>query len=244
MEYQNQQPKKKLNRRIFWGFVLSLPPVTILYLYIGYLYLPHPTEENIWRNIDYAFISFITGLFNLIISPLGVALILFSFIFATKGLIKVGKTGEKGYWLGLFVYIIIIFTLFSYIYFSDYYLMSSGKSPQAVVKASLNNIRAQIEIVAQENNGSYDVICENENIKTALHASTDAFDELRQDGQDRIVSGCSDSRTEWVAWHALNREATKFYCVDSNRNATTTSVNLSALNPQADNNPNTPLCPE
>jgi prepilin-type N-terminal cleavage/methylation domain-containing protein len=79
------------------------------------------------------------------------------------------------------------------------------KGEDAAVKSNLNNIRAQAELV-YDDDGSYDGVCANANVSRAVSAADGA---------------CSDADAGWTATGPLSTGGN--YCVDSTGNAATTS---------------------
>lgn len=81
------------------------------------------------------------------------------------------------------------------------------KGADAAAKSSLNNMRAQAELVYDGvSPNSYETVCENSIITTALTAAGTAT------GGATI---CADNAGTWAAQVALKATAGSFYCVDS-----------------------------
>lgn len=91
------------------------------------------------------------------------------------------------------------------------------KGEDAAAKANLNGIRAQAELVYDED-GDYALVCSDTNVSNAVSAA----------GGD-----CSDETTAWAAAAPLNTTPVTVYCVDSTGNGTTT-VATSATTEVAD----------
>lgn len=84
------------------------------------------------------------------------------------------------------------------------------KGEDAAIKSNLNNIRAQAEIVYDDDGRTYANVCANANVSRAVtEAATNASD-------------CSDDAAGWGAEAQLSD--TTWYCVDSTGNATTTAA--------------------
>lgn len=83
------------------------------------------------------------------------------------------------------------------------------KGEDAAVKSNLNNIRAQAELV-YDDDGSYDNVCADSNVSRAVTAADGA---------------CVDADAGWTATGPLSTGDN--YCVDSTGNAATTSSAVS-----------------
>ena len=84
-----------------------------------------------------------------------------------------------------------------------------AKGADAAVKANLNNMRAQAEIVYDDNSpNSYDGVCTDGNITKALTAA---------EGAGGNGSGCTEAtdNSSWSAWAGLKQDNTKAWCVDN-----------------------------
>jgi prepilin-type N-terminal cleavage/methylation domain-containing protein len=94
------------------------------------------------------------------------------------------------------------------------------KGADAAIKSNLNNIRAQAEIVFDDD-GNYDAVCEDANVSRAV-------DEAGADCADTAAGASTDyvdddgSNDGWGAEAELS--TTEFYCVDHTGNATTTAA--------------------
>lgn len=71
------------------------------------------------------------------------------------------------------------------------------KGADAAIKANLNNIRAQAEIVYDDNSNSYDSVCTDTSVSRAVTASS---------------GSCTDDANEWAASAQLSDD--NYYCVD------------------------------
>jgi type IV pilus assembly protein PilA len=80
-----------------------------------------------------------------------------------------------------------------------------SKGADAAVKSNLNNIRAQAEIV-YDNNGSYALVCADTNVAKGQAAAVAA-------GGNGGV--CSNASGTWTAWAGLKGTATDAWCVDN-----------------------------
>lgn len=94
------------------------------------------------------------------------------------------------------------------------------KGEDAALKSNLNNIRAQAEIVYDDNDRSYDTVCEDSNVTRAVdQAGGTCVDPLAGGGTDAVDDdGTNDG---WAAEAPLNAPAGAYYCVDHTGNATT-----------------------
>lgn len=82
-----------------------------------------------------------------------------------------------------------------------------AKGADAAVKANLNNMRAQAEIVYDSANpNSYATVCADPNIVKALAAANSAS------GGTAV---CNNSAAAWAAASPLKTSATTYWCVDS-----------------------------
>ncbi|MDD3662853.1 MAG: type II secretion system protein [Candidatus Pacebacteria bacterium] len=80
-----------------------------------------------------------------------------------------------------------------------------AKGADAAVKANLNNMRAQAEIV-YDDNGDYATVCADDNIAAAQAAAVSA-------GGNGGV--CNDDAAYWTAWAGLKGTAGDAWCVDN-----------------------------
>ncbi len=81
------------------------------------------------------------------------------------------------------------------------------KGADAAAKSSVNNMRAQAEIVYDSvSPNSYETVCENATIIAALAAAANAT------GGTTV---CADNAATWAAQVQLKVNSTQFYCVDS-----------------------------
>lgn len=72
------------------------------------------------------------------------------------------------------------------------------KGEDAAVKANLNNIRAQAELVYDDASGSYDGVCDNTQVSNAVTAAS---------------GSCTDDANEWAVSAVLSDGST-YYCAD------------------------------
>lgn len=90
------------------------------------------------------------------------------------------------------------------------------KGTDAANKSNLNNIRAQAELVYDDNDQSYDTVCEDDNVSQAVSSA----------GAD-----CYDSESAWAAAVELvSTASTTYYCVDSTGNASEVGTALGSGN--------------
>ncbi len=80
-----------------------------------------------------------------------------------------------------------------------------AKGADAAVKANLNNMRAQAEIV-YDNDGDYAAVCADANVLKAQTAAESAGGN---------GGACADDTGTWVAWAGLKGTATSAWCVDN-----------------------------
>ena len=99
-----------------------------------------------------------------------------------------------------------------------------GKGANAAVKANLNNIRAQAELVYDiASPNSYATVCVNENVSKGLAAAGSA---------GGGATACFNSTTAWAASAALKvSEAGAYWCVDSTGTAKSTSAATTTVCP-------------
>ena len=90
------------------------------------------------------------------------------------------------------------------------------KGSDAAVKANLVNIRAQSELIYDDNGRSYDSVCTDGNVVTMTAAAEDATGN---------TSVCNDTASAWAASIQL-KSTTDYFCVDSTGKSTTTSTAL------------------
>ena len=81
------------------------------------------------------------------------------------------------------------------------------KGSDAAIKSNLNNIRAQAELVYDED-GDYDAVCTDTNVSSAVSAAS---------------GDCDDDASAWAVESALSVAGT-YFCVDSTGKATTTGT--------------------
>ena len=84
------------------------------------------------------------------------------------------------------------------------------KGADAAIKSNLNNIRAQAELV-YDNDGHYDNVCDDENVDA---------------GVDAAKGVCYDDVDAWAAAAPLTSTSSSYYCVDSTGKAITTTTGL------------------
>ncbi|MCI0619674.1 type II secretion system GspH family protein [Candidatus Wolfebacteria bacterium] len=82
------------------------------------------------------------------------------------------------------------------------------KGRDAAIKSDLNNIRAQAELV-YDNDGDYALVCSDTNVDRAIIAAGGP-----------ATADCADDAAGWGAEAAL-QSVTGYYCVDYTGNATT-----------------------
>jgi prepilin-type N-terminal cleavage/methylation domain-containing protein len=85
-----------------------------------------------------------------------------------------------------------------------------AKGADAAIKANLANIRAQAELVYDDDDGSYDAVCTNANVTSAVTAANTAS------GGTAV---CTDDANEWAVSSPLKTDATVFWCVDHQGNS-------------------------
>ncbi|MBP6904613.1 MAG: type II secretion system protein [Candidatus Pacebacteria bacterium] len=81
-----------------------------------------------------------------------------------------------------------------------------SKGADAAVKANLANMRAQAEIV-YDNDADYNNVCTNDQVIAAVAAATAA-------GNNGGI--CADDVGSWSAWAGLKGTSSDAWCVDSN----------------------------
>lgn len=90
-----------------------------------------------------------------------------------------------------------------------------AKGADAAIKANLNNIRAQAELVYDNNTpngytGTTGNVCDDTNVVKGVQAALDAT------GSSAAVSSrCGNNATQWSAWVELKTTTTNAWCVDS-----------------------------
>lgn len=85
------------------------------------------------------------------------------------------------------------------------------KGTDAANKSNLNNIRAQAEIV-YDDDGDYDAVCTDANVSEAISAAG---------------ATCNDSTSAWAASVELvSASTTQYYCVDSTGSASESGTAL------------------
>lgn len=125
------------------------------------------------------------------------------------------QTHTRGFTLiELLVVIAIIGILASVVLASLNSARDKGQS--AAIKSSLNNMRAQAELVYDANSRSYATVCSNSNVIAAQNAVNSAGG----------TWSCADEATEWAAQSPLVGTNAGYYCVDYKGNATTTAASV------------------
>ena len=134
------------------------------------------------------------------------------------------NTNTRGFTLiELLVVIAIIGILASVVLASLNSARDKGSS--AAIKSSLNNMRAQAELIYDTAGGSYATICTDPKVVAAGAAVTSA-------GGTWL---CSADSNEWTAQSTLVPSATAgFYCADYKGNATSTAASVSNVTPGGD----------
>jgi type IV pilus assembly protein PilA len=98
-----------------------------------------------------------------------------------------------------------------------------GKGTDAAIQASVNNVRAQAEIVGSQSDGSvdYSAVCADSGI-LAIEADIEAKNNTPTTG-----AVCNDNSTEW-AFSALlvSTASTSYICVDSTGTSDTSGTAL------------------
>lgn len=123
-------------------------------------------------------------------------------------------------------------TLLLYLIFGGVFIHSSPPHPDSAIRANLNNIRALAELYYDNNNSSYDGVCNDTNVSIALRAADKAYKNSYGECKDTNDSPLA-SKEYWVVWHTLKpdtkkenyffkEETQRYYCVDSIGIATTT----------------------
>ncbi len=98
-----------------------------------------------------------------------------------------------------------------------------SKGADAAIKSSLNNVRAQAELV-YDNTASYATVCSDTNVTNARLAADNA--------NGAGAATCSADTNEWVLQAQLVANTAQYYCVDYKGAATTAG---SAIAGTADN---------
>ena len=91
------------------------------------------------------------------------------------------------------------------------------KGADAAIKASLNNVRAQAEIV-YDDDGDYDLVCSNTQVQNAVEAASNA---------SGGTAACQDGTAAYRISSPLKTNSSLSYCVDSTGAATTTASSIS-----------------
>jgi prepilin-type N-terminal cleavage/methylation domain-containing protein len=89
-----------------------------------------------------------------------------------------------------------------------------AKGADAAIKSSLNNVRAQAELV-YDNTGNYDAVCSDTNVANARTAA----DNTNSTGS----ATCTDDANEWALQAQLVANTAQYYCVDYKGQATTST---------------------
>ena len=95
-----------------------------------------------------------------------------------------------------------------------------GKGADAATKGDLNNIRAQAEIV-YDNNASYAAVCADANVKKGISAAASAEGFTWATTADNNANyTCTNSSGAWMAYVQLAKTGgTVWWCVDNTGNA-------------------------
>lgn len=88
-----------------------------------------------------------------------------------------------------------------------------GRGANAAVKSNLANIRAQAEIVYDDNNGSYANVCSNAQVIAAMASAATAGGGVK----DAATNDCNSTAGAWAAYSVLKTAEGSFttWCVDS-----------------------------
>ncbi len=92
-----------------------------------------------------------------------------------------------------------------------------GKGADAAAKSNLNNMRAQAEIV-YDNDGNYANVCADDNIKKGMASAASAEGYTWATTQNNAVTAsCVSASGTWAAWVTLNKGAgsPNTWCVDN-----------------------------
>jgi prepilin-type N-terminal cleavage/methylation domain-containing protein len=103
------------------------------------------------------------------------------------------------------------------------------KGADAAAKANLNGIRAQAELV-YDDDGDYALVCSDPNVSAAVTAAGEA-------GANQDCQAMADA---WAAEVQLSDDT--WYCVDSRGTATTTEASATSIFDLADDSTTTAAC--
>ncbi len=95
-----------------------------------------------------------------------------------------------------------------------------SKGADAAIKANLANVRAQAELVYDDDGGVYTNVCADTNVANALSSAESAS------GSTGV---CSADANEWVMAVFLKTAPTEYFCVDYKGNAATTTKTTTQL---------------
>jgi prepilin-type N-terminal cleavage/methylation domain-containing protein len=94
-----------------------------------------------------------------------------------------------------------------------------GKGADAAVKANLNNIRAQAELV-YDTNSSYANVCADNNVVKGISAAASATGATWTSTTNNVAGmACLSAAGTWVAFTPLKAAANTWWCVDSSGTA-------------------------
>lgn len=98
------------------------------------------------------------------------------------------------------------------------------KGGNTAVKANLSGIRSQGEIVYSDNGQSYDAVCADPNVITAINSALTAGGDT-----GTVATRCNNSSTEWATNAQLKTPegANNYWCVDSTGKSTGEAAELS-----------------
>lgn len=85
------------------------------------------------------------------------------------------------------------------------------KGSDAAIKANLNGVRAQAELV-YDDDGNYDAVCDDPNVSAARVAAGEASGAAAN-------AICGDSAAGWVIYSPLKSDPATAYCTDYKGNA-------------------------
>lgn len=93
-----------------------------------------------------------------------------------------------------------------------------GKGADAAAKSNLNNIRAQAELVYDDNSSSYASVCANANVMKGMTGAATAQGLTWTSTASNLVTvSCTNAATTWAAWVNLAKGSTptNYWCVDN-----------------------------
>jgi prepilin-type N-terminal cleavage/methylation domain-containing protein len=105
-----------------------------------------------------------------------------------------------------------------------------SKGADAAIKENLNNIRAQAELV-YDNDGNYSNVCTNANVVKGVGAASSAGGGTWAAVANNTagVTACLAASGTWVAFSQLKADNTKTWCVDSSGSSKQETVAASTL---------------